>query len=346
MINMDLMLSCSTYDAFKPQVAETVAAMCKRFDVLCLQLSRVGMAPNPRAAIQHLVKQLKSERPAWGAYLQGLWQVLPRAARLNTIQPGLVTQDSGLRQQLGQLEVDEADNLVPGAQGPLQAHAADVSNATPDVAARLTAIEDVLRQLKSVDLTGRPEKQKRCYRCGSRVHLIKDCKSAANSWPPASSMFASLPFANPWLLDSGTSHHMSTGNGAGAASFRSYRAFEVPRPVHFGKRGVTAPAVGIGDLLMQGCGGTETLRGVLYTPDLAVSLFSVRAAVHQGMAVSFRPGPGGACVVLQRDGHTIFTASEHGGLFYLDTQFLAAAAATGGVQCCGMEGWAILVSAH
>jgi hypothetical protein len=50
------------------------------------------------------------------------------------------------------------------------------------------------------------------------------------------------------------------------------------------------------------------------------------------MAVSFRPGPGGACVVLQRDGHTIFTASEHGGLFYLDTQFLAAAAATGGVQ--------------
>jgi hypothetical protein len=91
------------YDAFKPQEAETVAAMCKRFDALCLQRSRVGMAPTPRAAIQHLVKQLKSERPAWGGYLQGLWQVLPRAARLNRIQPGRVTQDSGLRQQLGQL---------------------------------------------------------------------------------------------------------------------------------------------------------------------------------------------------------------------------------------------------
>jgi hypothetical protein len=151
-------------------------------------------------------------------YLQGLcMQVLPRAARLNRIQHGRVTQDSGLRQQLGQLEVDEADDLVPGAEGPLWAHAADVSNATPDVAARLTAFEDVLRQLKSVDLTGRPEKQKRCYRRGRRDHLLKDCKSAANSWPPASSMFASLPFANPWLLDSGTSHHMSTGNGAWAA---------------------------------------------------------------------------------------------------------------------------------
>jgi hypothetical protein len=41
------------YDAFKPQEAEAVAAMCKRFDALCLQLSRVGMAPTPRAAIQH-----------------------------------------------------------------------------------------------------------------------------------------------------------------------------------------------------------------------------------------------------------------------------------------------------
>jgi hypothetical protein len=99
-----------------------------------------------------LSKQLKSERPAWGGYLQGLWQVLPRAARLNRIQPGRVTQDSGLRLQLGQLEVDEADGLVPGAEGPLWAHAADVPNATPDVATCLTAIEDMLWQLKFVDL--------------------------------------------------------------------------------------------------------------------------------------------------------------------------------------------------
>jgi hypothetical protein len=29
-------------------------------------------------------------------YLQGLWQVLTRAAWLNRLQPGRVTQDSGL----------------------------------------------------------------------------------------------------------------------------------------------------------------------------------------------------------------------------------------------------------
>jgi hypothetical protein len=90
--------------------------------------------------------------------------VLPRAARLNRIQPGRVTQDSELRKQLGQLRVDEADDLAPGGEGPLAlpAHAADVPNATPDVATRLTAIEDVLRQLKSVHVGSmvQPEKQK------------------------------------------------------------------------------------------------------------------------------------------------------------------------------------------
>jgi hypothetical protein len=46
------------YDAFKSLEAEAVAAMCKRFDTLCLQLSRVGMAPTPRAAIQHQAAQV------------------------------------------------------------------------------------------------------------------------------------------------------------------------------------------------------------------------------------------------------------------------------------------------
>jgi hypothetical protein len=118
-----------------------------------------------------------------------------------------VTQESGLRQQLGQLEVDEADDLMPGAEGTLREHAADVPSATPDVATCLTDIGEVLRQLKSVGLMVQPVKQKRCYRCGGRDHLIKDCKSAGSSGPPASSMLASsVHFADPWLLDSGARH--------------------------------------------------------------------------------------------------------------------------------------------
>jgi hypothetical protein len=107
----------------------------------------------------------------------------------------------------------------------------------------------------------------------------------------------------------------------------------VPWLVQFGKRGANAPAVGVGDLLVQGCNGTEVLRGVLHVPELATSLFSVRAAVHESMSVFFRPGPGGPSVVLQRRGCTVLTASEQGGLFYLDTRghVLAAAAVAGGM---------------
>jgi hypothetical protein len=72
---------------------------------------------------------------------------------------------------------------------------------------------------------------------------------------------------------------MSAGNGAGTEAFSAYRAFDKPLVVQFGKRGATDPALGIGDLNLHGKVGPETLRGVLYVPELVVSLFSVRAAV-------------------------------------------------------------------
>jgi hypothetical protein len=65
-----------------------------------------------------------------------------------------------------------------------------------------------------------------------------------------------------WLVDSGKTHHMSAGNGAGIEAFSAYRAFDKPLVVQFGKRGATAPALGFGDLSLHGKGGPETLRGV------------------------------------------------------------------------------------
>jgi hypothetical protein len=137
-----------------------------------------------------------------------------------------------------------------------------------------------------------------------------------------------VPVADTCLLDSGTTPHTSTGNGAGAAAFLSYRAFQVPQLVYFGKRGATVPEVGVGDLLVHGCG--EWTGCEEFSMFLAVSPFSVRAAVQEGMSVFFRPGPGRACVELQSVGCPVFTASEQGGLFYLDTHghVLAAAATT------------------
>jgi hypothetical protein len=54
-------------------------------------------------------------------------------------------------------------------------------------------------------------------------------------------------------------------------------------------------SVGIGDLLVQGCGGTKTLRGVLYVPDLAVS----SACASMSSIVKF-------CLKLQQKGMQTF----------------------------------------
>jgi hypothetical protein len=128
---------------------------------------------------------------------------------------------------------------MPGEEALLRAHAAVVQPADQDVHNRLSTIEDMLKRLQR----GSSEKQqKRCYGCGSTGHLIKDSKAptAGNRGSQASGTSASVLSVETWLLDSGTTHHTSAGNGAGAAAFLSYRAFQVPWLVQFGKRGATA----------------------------------------------------------------------------------------------------------
>jgi hypothetical protein len=114
---------------------------------------------------------------------------------------------------------------------------------------------------------------------------------------------------------------MSAGNGAGIEAFSAYRAFDKPLVVQFGKRGATAPALGFGDLSLHGKGGPETLRGVLYVPELVVSLISVRAAVSAGMNISFCPATSGSAqVLIKRRGQLILTASEQDSLSTLICQ--------------------------
>jgi hypothetical protein len=103
--------------------------------------------------------------------------------------------------------------------------------------------------------------------------------------------------------------------------------------VQFGERGAMTPVLGVGNVSVRGCSGIETVHGVLRVPELAASLFSVSAAVREGMAVHFRPDPNGIVFVLQSHGRTVFTASEHNGLFFLDSQIVAVAAAA----ACGSQ---------
>ena len=76
--------------------------------------------------------------------------------------------------------------------------------------------------------------------------------------------------------------------------------------------------------------GKEVLTGVLHVPDLAVSQFSVRAVLASGMAVSFSPPETpGACstVMIARGSRVILTASKNNGLYFINGQCTAGAAA-------------------
>ena len=182
----------------------------------------------------------------------------------------------------------------------------------------------------------------RCHRCGDIGHGHKDCPLNADKrptgGPPGRSGTPPPPLRSSqelWLLDSGATHHMSSGRPRGAGAFSEYRTLRPPYMVSFGKRGSAAPAEGVGHVAVQGARGTEVLRDVLHVPDLAVSLFSVRAALDSGMDVYFRHAMhagGSSSVVLVRGGAIVLTASEREGLFFIDSQVFAAHAGAAAVS--------------
>ena len=329
------------FESFRPEAGETVTAMCNRFDKLCGDMRAAGRAPPAIAALEHLVRQLHSERPAWKPVLMGIFTHLPSLDSLQQMTAGSVTVSSGLRQHLARLEASEARDLAPQEasahvatareQPATDQLAAVVQDLCREVAALRTTRDATAAAATAAPLTQSEPRPRRgemlCHRCGRPGHSWRTCKATV-VLPKGATPITSC--VEPWLLDSGTTHHMSSGGSAGAAAFTSYRTLSHPMPVRLGKRGAESPAIGIGDMVVSGAAGRTVLRGVLHVPDLAVSLLSVEKAVRSGMAVMFMPQPHGpARVLLQRDGRTVLTASERGSLFYIDTHPWCAAASAG-----------------
>jgi hypothetical protein len=198
--------------------------------------------------------------------------------------------------------------------------------------ARFSRLEEALRRLISTKAR-RPTAAgptRFCHRCGSTQHLVRHCHHpplGAN--PTRSRASPALLHGGHWLLDSGTTHHMSSGGKRGATAFRHYHAFDEPVMVQFGMREAMAPAIGLGELVGLGHAGSEVLDGVLHVPDLVVSLFSVQAALARGVAVHFCPATSPDTkekVDVERGGSVVFSAREHGGMYCLGAQACAASA--------------------
>jgi hypothetical protein len=122
------------------------------------------------------------------------------------------------------------------------------------------------------------------------------------------------------MHDSGCTHDMQHERDLRKRTFPDIRKFDKPILEFFGKRGVTAAAVGSGTMVLQACEGPLILPDVLYVAELDGPLFSVKAALGRGLSVHFWPSsrPGGADqIALIPNGRTVLTAGSREDLEYV-----------------------------
>jgi hypothetical protein len=90
---------------------------------------------------------------------------------------------------------------------------------------RISRLEEALQRLSSPSGTrARPPTSagpaRPCHRCGSSEHLVRHCPHPPIGAKPTYQ--GASPFSvhgGRWLLDSGTTHHMSSGGTRGASAF-------------------------------------------------------------------------------------------------------------------------------
>ena len=167
----------------------------------------------------------------------------------------------------------------------------------------------------------KPKKQKRCFICNSPEHLKPDCPDNRRFYNPSQQRneltkhkakhvsessneqtyddaftvndeclsSQSQSIISPWIIDSGASRHMTMNQ----TLFSEYQEFTTPEKVSVGD-GRLLDAIGSGKVLVDLSLGRRNktikkfaFRDVLYVPDLAVNLFSVRAVTDKGFIVQF-----------------------------------------------------------
>lgn len=233
-------------------------------------------------------------------------------------------------------DVADLTRRIAALEGQRQA-----ASTGPDFTALASRVAGMERQRAGVNRRPRrlnslgqplPPPNETCYGCGSPDHVHANCPHREHQRESrllsCSAACTSGGSTGEWVLDSGCSKHMSPGECAGVV-FCNYRRLRSPQAVRFGKRGSTAHAVGIGDVLIQGHVGELTLEGVLHVPQLAGNLFSVSTAVGHAVAVHFDPAQrlgDEHCVSLLWQGRVILNASLRAGMYWLDVGHHACAA--------------------
>ena len=141
---------------------------------------------------------------------------------------------------------------------------------------------------------------------------------AAEENPASEEMFTAstdLPRMEKWLVDSGALGHMTHQK----EFLLDYREFATPEKVGVGD-GRVVEALGIGNVRLKmqfrvSESKKATLHNVLYVPQLACNLFSVRAAASKSNTVKF-----GRCWIRNNDGELLGMGSLADKLYQLDCE--------------------------
>ena len=172
------------------------------------------------------------------------------------------------------------------------------------------------------------QEQRKCYYCGKKGHLKRDCRkkkadeqrgpstkaSTTMAWTAACNTSISLS-SGTWVLDSGASRHVCKERSL----MQNLQQLNQPVYITYGN-GSTGVAQTMGEVVLN---DRIRLRNVLFDPTAVGNLLSIRTAAACGAQFNFAA----SCCTIRVNGRLVAIAQQHDGHYCLHSEHTESATA-------------------
>eukprot|EP00877_Chromochloris_zofingiensis_P000815 jgi/Chrzof1/10734/Cz05g10140.t1 len=172
------------------------------------------------------------------------------------------------------------------------------------------------------------QEQRKCYYCGKKGHLKRDCRkkkadeqrgpstkaSTTMAWTAACNTSISLS-SGTWVLDSGASRHVCKERSL----MQNMQQLNQPVYITYGN-GSTGVAQTMGEVVLN---DRIRLRNVLFDPTAVGNLLSIRTAAACGAQFNFAA----SCCTIRVNGRLVAIAQQHDGHYCLHSEHTESATA-------------------